>query len=118
MTATEPTPFGKPISAPRFRQIEGTVAAAARGEEWAEVALGELSDPEFDAFLRRRRELRLTAPEKTNKGLAANPLPLPSFPVGAGSGSPSAYNSDPVADGRQLRGQSRIEAALAASAAG
>lgn len=116
MTAT--TPFGQSISAFRFRQIEGTIAAAARGESWAEVALGELTDQEFDAFLRQRRELRLTDPVKTKAGPTADPLPLPTFPIGVGSGSPSSYNSDPIADGRQLRGLSRIEAALAASAAG
>jgi hypothetical protein len=120
MTAsTTPTQMNKPISPARLRQIEGTVVAAAAGKGWAEIALGEISDEEFGAFIRQRRALRLTDPVRQAKAATPTNKPkLPTFPVGVGSGSASSYNADPVADDRQMRGLARIEAALAAAAAG
>lgn len=116
---TTPTPMGQPISTSRFRQIEGTIAAAARGEEWAEVALGELSDSEFGAFIRQRRELRLVDPVQQAKASTSTKKPkLTIYPAGSGSGSASSWNSNPVADDRQMRGLARIQMALAAAAAG
>ena len=53
LTVDTPKPStAQTMTAASFRQISGTITAAARGEPWAEASLAQMGDVEIEAPVR------------------------------------------------------------------